>query len=815
MSSPYKLLETLHEEVRTNLTLHPQISSLIQLFLKYLKEPRYQSPLTVEELSHLFNKFYQDLNVLAIGIISQSNTTKKQLISNCQIFNQYPKNFDYLLAIANYSTSSIKLLKRSDDDALYQLRVFNYYKFLIIFESINLAQLELFNSINIGDDVTLYDKIFKFDQKDIIYQEFFDDKLSNLKKLNLSFRLFIDHDVGDQERLVEVMDNIQPEEILALQENLLDLQKMEKNPYSKLISIVKLHKNLIKLFIDKGFENKQINNDLLLPSLIYLLIYKLENEELCLNFLFIKNFLNVLDSKDVELYNLNLNSSYNPNQERLSPPSGSSKIKRGNIFELLNLFESQDQPQTQDFINDDAFKFFTNDKDLITYLNHEFLNTGELHFYLTNFEAIIEYLANCTISELCSKEEEDLTVDSETKKLKILNVPISNLVEEELLSHFQFPDGTLQEEIQRKEEEEKQQQQQVEKSRSRSSSLINTITNRLNDSRMRSNSSLKQEIFPSLGSEESSEGTGLSMMRNILGRFSSASSSGFPQVGSSDTNQETQRHISPERRSNSLLNKVAPTHSRTRSSSLEAAVNNPFVHSKRNSITSKFASGVTEFMTKLNNQQQQQIQSIPNLQPGVTDSNNSNSSLQSLDNGYSNGSNTVVDVISGSSTVVPKPEAGRSRTTSLQILDKWFNNLNANATAQQQLSQNASQYSPITPAHQKVRSYQLPTNHEEPVSVIDDVQQLTKYHNIDFENLSIKQLRELKVFYDQFCFCLLSNNNESGKHDSGISLNDKSPSRNNSLDKLMAKFDTTDLNSKAESIDSNEKIINGNTSASL
>lgn len=438
MDPPYPLLSKLEEDVKTNLILHPQISSFIQLFLRYLKEPRYQAPLTITELSTLFKKFYQDLNVLTICIFTQSNSTKKQLISHCDYFNENPKVFDYLLAIANYSTSSIRLLKRSDNDALYQLRVFNYYKLLTIFESIHLAELELFQSVSLGDDICLYDKIFRFDQKDTIYQEFLQEKLNCLRQLNLSFKHFIDQDLGNQDKLVNIIDNLTQEDLILLQEDLTSLNT-EITPYAKLKKIVSLHKNLIKLFSQKGFENKEINNDLLLPALIYLLVYKLETNDLYLSFLFIRNFLNLIDSLPIELYQINLYLSYNPAQERT--PLSSSKYKKSDILGYLNLQDSQDLPQEQSHILSDEFKFFTNDKELISYINQKFLNTGELNYYLTNFEAMIVYLSNMTIAELLSNSETEIS--SDLRNSSILKHPIDKLVDEELLTHFQFPDGEL------------------------------------------------------------------------------------------------------------------------------------------------------------------------------------------------------------------------------------------------------------------------------------------------------------------------------------------------------------------------------------
>ncbi|KAG7663492.1 uncharacterized protein J8A68_003039 [[Candida] subhashii] len=803
---PYKSVQALREDVELNLTLHPKIQTLIQLFLKYLKEPRYQAPLTVSELSKLFHNFYQDLNVLAIGIYTQSNSTKKSLISNCDYFNDNPKVFDYLLAIANYSTSAVKMLKRTDDDALYQLRIFNYYKFLVIFQSIHLAQLELFSSVSLGDDVSLYERIFKFDQKDIIYSEFLQEKLDKLKRLELSFKHFIDPELGDQGSIVEIMDDIQSEDLSALQENLSELRR-NVTPYSKLVSIVNLHKNLIKLFVSKKLKNKQINNDLLLPSLIYLLIYKLDNKELYLNFLFIKNFLNTLDSNIIELYPVGLNSSYNPSQDR--PPTTTTKCKKSTFIEFLNLTESDVIPQKQDFLTNDDFKFFENDKELIAYINQNYLNTGELFYYLTNLEAIIVYLSNTTIKELLvNNEEAHRVINSDMRKSRVLNYPISALVDEELMSHFQFPEGELAEEIKQKEETKEA------TNRSRSSSFLSTITHKISETRSRSNSSLKQkETFPSLGNDDASEKTGFAMMKNILERIGSVSISQV-QNPLTHVDQENEARnvtntslITPQKRSNTLMSRISPSHTRTRSSSLETGLGsqNPFAssihtHAKKNSISSRFTTGVSEFMTKLN-----APSSTPNLHH---EQNISNSSLHTIENGDSQGP-------TDSSTA--KIEGGRSRTTSLQILDKWFNNLNANAPAIQPVL--APQQSP-TQVQPKPKLEALATNHEE--SVVD-VYELTKYQNLEFDTLTIKEIRELKGYYDQLCTDLLStySNSNGGYENNGkIFINSRNNSidktgsnsnnsRKNSIDKLLIdKIDNADTTSKAESIDSSEKLGN-------
>ena len=163
-------------------------------------------------------------------------------------------------------------------------------------------------------------------------------------------------------------------------------------------------------------------------------MYKLETNDLYLSFLFIRNFLNLIDSLPIELYQINLYLSYNPAQERT--PLSSSKYKKSDILGYLNLQDSQDLPQEQSHILSDEFKFFTNDKELISYINQKFLNTGELNYYLTNFEAIIVYLSNMTIAELLSNSETEIS--SDLRNSSILKHPIDKLVDEELLTHFSF-----------------------------------------------------------------------------------------------------------------------------------------------------------------------------------------------------------------------------------------------------------------------------------------------------------------------------------------------------------------------------------------
>lgn len=177
------ILKAISTEVHENVSggIHPSVLALVDAFIMYLKEPRYLNPLGLAELSQLFANFYADLNSLVIYIYTQLNSNKRQLLQNSAIFQNDQKTFDYLVALSQYSTLSIKRLRRTDPHALFQLRVFALYKFMTIVDTIEKAQYDLFNSSSPGDKSTLFDKIFRFDEKDIRAQQLWTEKIKLLK----------------------------------------------------------------------------------------------------------------------------------------------------------------------------------------------------------------------------------------------------------------------------------------------------------------------------------------------------------------------------------------------------------------------------------------------------------------------------------------------------------------------------------------------------------------------------------------------------------------------------------------------------------
>lgn len=778
-----KLLLILEEEVCGNsVHMNEQISQLVQSFIKYLKEPRYQSPLTLPELALLFSNFYKDLNSLVINLYTQSNSVKKQLISSSEYFRTHADDFDYLLAIANYSTSSVKLLKRTDLDAVLQLRVFNYYKFITIVEAIEKAQAELFNSNNTLDEgISLLEKIFKFDQRDIILQEFLNEKLDALKKLKLPFSCFIENDTTN--KLTAFFSSISE----AGNENS-TLEKIKQTfvvliesitPYSKLKAVVEIQKSLI-ILLSEAYDSdpSNVNNDDIIPSLIYIIIYHVpfNSSDLYLNFTFIKNFVNLIDPYNVDINSFTLNSfpaSYTPTDRLNRSLNGKKTFKKNNLFEYLNLKE-EDDTELETSSNID---FFKNDKDLVHYIQAKYLNNGELKFYLTNFEAVLFFLLSVTIQEL---------VPEGTTENQLLKCSLHKLVDQELLSHFKFPDGKAIDEFKNQEDISPQ-----VSSRSRSSSLLNTISHKLNDvalsvNRSRSNSSiinslkssslsLNKESFPSFAGNHETETTHTSptnsnesntvdtnhipslMMKNILGRFSLVLVPQFrpsieEQITTTEADNTDTKTEERDKRSSSLMSKMSLDHLRTRSSSIEKLdqdQNGIREHQKKSSITSKLTNGVSDFMTKFNSTTNGSNGTISTLHANPT-KNASNLSIHSFVEGlnnYTDSNITINEDLStpnGSSATIQRRPDYRNRTTSLQVMDKWFNNISANNNSNPESQENT------------VGSTTGDNLEEESVTQIKN---LTKYTNKDFESLTMKDLKDLKACYDILCNDLVSKSN--------------------------------------------------------
>ncbi|OVF09234.1 hypothetical protein A9F13_05g00154 [Clavispora lusitaniae] len=624
-------MSTLHQvtqEVTDNIAkeIHPTVSALVESFTIYLKEPRYQNPLTLKELAILFQAFYADLNSLCIQIYTQSNTNKRSLLRKSAFFNDRPDVYDYLIAIANYSASSIKLVRRSDAKALFQLRVFAYYKFLTIINTIEKATYDLFTSRNPGDKFTLYDKIFRFDRNDILTQKLLSEKIHVFRQLKMPLSYFFEHPSSEKSLKLDAFfadldknDNIM---LRKIQHSFKSLDEV-RTPSAKLKHIVKVQKFLIVLlssFYDD--DSSKVNNDILLPALIYIIIYYLPESnhgcglDLFLNFTFVKNFVNLLSPYEVDSTLLTLGSSlyaYDPtNKNRTFTKS--SKKPSSNLYELLNLTDAgpQEEDSDPDFHIDE--KLFESDIQVTNYIQTKFLNNGELQYYLTNFEAILYFLMNTTIKEIVP---EDFDLPDSYVNYEPIMKPLHKIVEETNKRRNSHLDATQHEQEHSQAQESEALNAELRSNRSRSSSLLNTITSAVSQSvsRSRSNStalkSPSRDSYPygtdfeaSLNGSLGNDGYGLGRMRNILGRIGSVSSM---QLKPHSPDDEAEGHASGDgnagdyfrfKGSSSFLERMSPSPTRTRSASLGSQLGTPN-SSRRATLTTKFSSGVTDFMNKL------------------------------------------------------------------------------------------------------------------------------------------------------------------------------------------------------------------------
>ncbi|KAF3985910.1 hypothetical protein FT663_02948 [Candidozyma haemuli var. vulneris] len=758
------VLGAITSEVHDNVSagIHPSVSALVDAFLAYLKEPRYSNPLGLSDLGSLFANFYADLNSLVIYIYTQSNSNKRQLLANSTLFQNDSKTFDYLVALANYSPSSIKRVRRSDPHALFQLRVFAYYKFITIVDTIERAQYDLFNSSSPGDKSTLFDKIFRFDEKDIRAQQLWTEKIKLLKNLNLPLSSFCEsHNKDESAKLDEYFLTLDASESLTLHDikKNFKLLNLVKTPSTKLKYLVNTQKLIVRLLSNFYNDPTKVNNDILLPALIYIIIYHLpedvpeipeidsppESYDLYLNLTFIKNFLNVIDAYKVDVTTFTLNtslSSYKPTGKKRPFSRGERKNSSSNLYDLINLKEASENESP---LSDDSDPIYAtadlqSDKSLIEHIQKNYLNFGELQYYLTNFEAVIYFLSNSTLDEIVP---EGFSIPESFKQSELVNKPLHKILDDEL--------GPVPSIVKTEVDEEqlsKTLDEELDINRSRSGSLFNTISTAVQSSvnRSRSNSgaikSGKDNVVH--GDFESSiygapfsnnEAYGFTRMRNILGKLGSSAIQ-FRQGLEEELNSgafagsDLQVNETRQKRASTLLDKISPNQSRTRSESLDAtggsSNNTIHTHSRKPTFSSKFSTAASEFMTKFSAAANNPSGHVQATNPGHV----SNLSLHSFDE--------------QSPFEESRPAIGE-RTSSLHTMDRWFNNFandeNGGAVHENTTSNHQSSSSAASNAF---------TNNEDSV-FSSTAEELTKFQHSDFDSLTIQDLKLMKNYYDQLC----------------------------------------------------------------
>ena len=720
-----KLVAAIQEEIRQKVSaeIHPKISALTSAFVAYLKEPRYLSPLTISELASLFTAFYNDLYGLVFNIYAQLTLCKRQLIQNSALFANDLATYDYLNAIAHYSSSHLKFVKRSDAQTAYQLRVFGFYKAVIILESIEAAQAQLFTSVTPGDQTQLYYKIFQFDLRDIILQDLLTEKLSILSKLSLPLSAFCEAGVNlDSASLDDYFSTLPDEagQTLECIKNYMVQLDQARSPYSKARMVVKIQTSLIDLCAGHyNNDSSKVSNDILLPALIFIIIYHPartydgKSINLYLNFCFVKHFCHVLDPYHATASSFNQKSSltsYTPT-ERKESLIETEKLRTHNFFELINLKNSNE------VTNKEAEPEFTSDKALISFIQRTYFNTGELQYYLTNFEAILYFLMNTPIKDIVPL---GYTIPEALLQHDILTLSLHQVLESRE-SKEQEHDETESEYTSNQTEEHTEYAENA--ARSRSSSLFSTIstavTQTMNRSRSNSGALKSQSKKTNVPSFEASltqtltpgDNYGLTPVKKFLGRIGQASA----VLGENGPISEGE-HLENRLKRSSLL---SPGHSITCSGSVEIP---SFLHSpnlRKPSLTNKLLNGVSELMTKFN------------VAPSVSTHNLS--SYEDSSGGLKNSSreDSLEDC---NMTRKPHPQFG-GRTSSME---KWIKKFGEPSEAQTYTN------SQIDSAYNYGSLFSAP------------FEELTRYHLVDFDTLTMLDMKNLKFYYDQLCSELLA-----------------------------------------------------------
>lgn len=751
-SSPtMSVLSAIQQEVHDTVSggIHPAVLALVDAFIAYLKEPRYLNPLGLSELGLLFANFWADLNLLVTYIYTQLNLNKRQLLANLALFQNDPEKFDYLVALANYSPLSIKRVRRTDPHALFQLRVFAYYKFVLILDSIEKAQYDLFHSSTPGDKLTLYDKIFRFDEKDIRAQQLWTDKIALLRNLNLPLSSFCESKNKEESaRLDEFFLTLDTSNSATLQEikKHFKLLNVVKTPATKLKYLVKTQKLLVRLLSSFYNDLTKVNNDILLPSLIYVIIYYLpedtlelseidsppESYDLYLNLTFIKNFLNVIDASKVDVNTFTLNTSlsaYKPTGKKRPFSRGERRNSSSNLYDLINLKDASEEPLEDSSDPLYATKELFTDKALIEHIQQTFLNHGELQYYLTNFEAVIYFLLNSVLEEIVP---EGFPIPEAFKENELVTKPLHKILDDEISPVPAIVKTEVDEE-----QLSKQLDEELEVNRLRSGSLFNTISSAMLSSvnRSRSNSGAIKSKEPTAvqGDFESSiygapfasnEAYGFGRMRNILGKLGSSAIQ-FRQ-GLEDElnlnlgNTDFQVSESRQKRASTLLDKISPNQTRVRSDSLDNAAPAIHTHSRKPTFSLKFSSAASEFMTKFS-----------------AAANNPSGSVLS---NPGHASNVSLHSFEDSPFQEPRPPMG-DRSSSLHTMDRWFNNFATEEGPSTNTTNHQSSSSAASNAF---------TNNEDSL-FSSSAEELTKFQHTDFDALTIQDLKLMKSYYDQLC----------------------------------------------------------------
>lgn len=223
--------------------LPPQLNELITIFLKDLKTPKYNKPLTPEQLYSTFQTFYKKFHQRAELFVKGSVYYKKRI-------------------------TRIELQTRNE---IASDKRFNKTIELKIRRYIEIAEEQIC--------IELFEKLFNKFPKDIKINSYLIEKLAIIKKIKgIDYNVLLD---------IAKIEFDQPI-IKEISHKFNELNHFT-TPCSKLKVLISIHSS-INQFLKTQLSNEFVDGDYFLPLLIYLILINENDVDFYSNFIYIKRF---------------------------------------------------------------------------------------------------------------------------------------------------------------------------------------------------------------------------------------------------------------------------------------------------------------------------------------------------------------------------------------------------------------------------------------------------------------------------------------------------------------------------------------------
>ncbi|CCH44414.1 Rab5 GDP/GTP exchange factor [Wickerhamomyces ciferrii] len=223
--------------------LPSQLNQFIDGFLKDLKTPRYQKPLTPEQLSDTFQDFYTKFQ------------NKTEVFVKGSVF--YKKRVAKIEMLTPVEQEEQNRFEQRIDSKIRRYMEISEEKICI----------------------ELFDKLFNKFNKDVSTNDYIKKKLKTIQKIpNINYEILLD---------IQKIDLDSP--ILFEISNFFNDLNHYKTPYSKLKVLIKIHSS-INNFLKAQLNTQFIDGDYFLPLIIFLILINTNDVDFYSNFIYIKRF---------------------------------------------------------------------------------------------------------------------------------------------------------------------------------------------------------------------------------------------------------------------------------------------------------------------------------------------------------------------------------------------------------------------------------------------------------------------------------------------------------------------------------------------